>query len=369
MPIHKYGAAGIWQFTRSTGKRYMKINRYIDQRRDPIIATRAAAKHLRENFEKTGSWPLAILAYNHGLRGVQRAIQRVGSTHITEIIEQYRSRIFGFASKNFYPEFLAALEVVRNYRTFVGDVQFHAPRHFETVRLARSLPVQTVVQHCEISLDDFKAYNPAYTRSVYTGRLNIPRGYEINLPDADDKDYRTMLASAVVTGQQSATEYAHTVSPEEIRKRMENLPEGERLSLIKKGDGHFVAVQPEESVWLYARWSGVSSDHILKANHLGRRSKPRLNQVLEIPIPPERISAFNADRNQYHDGIRSRFFARNEVYQTVEHRVTRGESVWVLCYRVYDIPFWLLQLFNNGFDWDRLPIGAKLIIPIVRQPT
>ncbi len=109
----KAGAVGLWQFIRSTGKRYLTITRARDDRRDPIRATEAAARLLRHNYEALGSWPLAIVAYNHGREGMLTARTAVGSSAIEDIVARYAGPRFGFASKNFYAEFLAALKVVQ----------------------------------------------------------------------------------------------------------------------------------------------------------------------------------------------------------------------------------------------------------------
>jgi len=108
----KAGAVGLWQFIRSTGKKYLTITRKRDDRRDPLRATEAAAHLLRNNYATLGSWPLAIVAYNHGNAGIQTASAAVGSRSIEDIIARYNGPRFGFASKNFYAEFLAALDVV-----------------------------------------------------------------------------------------------------------------------------------------------------------------------------------------------------------------------------------------------------------------
>lgn len=109
----KAGAVGLWQFIRATGKNYLSITRQRDDRRDPIRATEAAARLLKHNYEALGSWPLAIMAYNHGKEGVRAAQTAVGSSAVEVIIAQYDGPRFGFASRNFYPEFLAALELVQ----------------------------------------------------------------------------------------------------------------------------------------------------------------------------------------------------------------------------------------------------------------
>jgi len=111
-----FGAAGIWQFTQETGKRFMTIDYAVDERRDPLRATHAAARLLKENHEKLGDWPLAVTAYNHGVNGMRRAKEAKGD--YPAIFREYESGLFKFASRNFYAEFLAACEVAENYRTY-----------------------------------------------------------------------------------------------------------------------------------------------------------------------------------------------------------------------------------------------------------
>ena len=108
----RYGAVGIWQFTRSTGRKYLTINSRVDERRDPYRSSRAAAKLLKRNYQELGSWPLAVTAYNHGLYGVKKAMKISGSRDIEKIIEHYSSPTFGFASQNFYAEFMAVLYII-----------------------------------------------------------------------------------------------------------------------------------------------------------------------------------------------------------------------------------------------------------------
>jgi peptidoglycan lytic transglycosylase D len=108
----KVGAAGLWQFIRSTGKKYLTITGKRDDRHDPIRSTEAAARLLKHNYEALGSWPLSIMAYNHGKAGIQTAREQIGSDAVEDIIARYNGPRFGFASRNFYPEFLAALELL-----------------------------------------------------------------------------------------------------------------------------------------------------------------------------------------------------------------------------------------------------------------
>ena len=121
------GAAGIWQFTRGTGRLYLTVSRRIDERLDPAKATRAAARLLRDNYDALGSWPLAITAYNHGRAGMLRARSEVGSSDIIKVIDEYKGPLFGYASMNFYSEFLAAVDVYRNYEQYFGQLVLDQP--------------------------------------------------------------------------------------------------------------------------------------------------------------------------------------------------------------------------------------------------
>jgi len=123
------GAAGIWQFTRSTGREYMTVSARRDDRLDPVIATRSAAHLLRGNYDALRSWPLAVTAYNHGRGGMLRA-QRAHGSDIATVISNYTSNTFGYASRNFYAEFIAAVNVYESYAYHFGPLALDAPLNF-----------------------------------------------------------------------------------------------------------------------------------------------------------------------------------------------------------------------------------------------
>ncbi len=106
-------AVGLWQFIRATAQRFgLTVRGKRDDRRDPLRSTSAAARMLQHHQQELKSWPLAITAYNHGLDGVRRAVEAVGTDDIGRIVAEYRGPRFGFASRNFYAEFLAAAELM-----------------------------------------------------------------------------------------------------------------------------------------------------------------------------------------------------------------------------------------------------------------
>ena len=135
------GAAGLWQFMPATGRRFLTVNSRVDERHDVRLATIAATKLLKANYRLLGTWPLAITAYNHGAWGMKKAVAKTGTKDIGKIVQRYRGRAFGFASRNFYAEFLAAVHVARNYKHYFGPIRFAKPqiepvrpRHYQVQR-------------------------------------------------------------------------------------------------------------------------------------------------------------------------------------------------------------------------------------------
>lgn len=201
------GAAGIWQFTRGTGKRFLKISYEIDERLDPLLATEAAARLLSANYRELGHWPLAITAYNHGLSGMKRAVRKHG-TDMNVIIQNYRSRYFKFASRNFYTEFIAALHVVQHYQDYFGTILFESPIQYKELELPRYLKYSTLERYLDLDKELFQTFNPALRPSVFNNSKYIPKGYRLRLPVHISAD--SLLASipqAEFLAQQKRSEY------------------------------------------------------------------------------------------------------------------------------------------------------------------
>jgi len=190
----KVGAAGIWQFMPSTGRNYMAISGVIDERRDPLRATRGAALHLKDNYEALGSWPLAITAYNHGRAGIARAVRDTGSSDIGVIVKRYRGPLFGFASRNFYAEFLAALAVERSYKDYFGDLQFDSPFVGDEIQLPESVAAQVAARCADVPPEELAALNPAVDSAVFLGSGNLPRGYLLRVPQGTAGAFQQRLA-------------------------------------------------------------------------------------------------------------------------------------------------------------------------------
>jgi membrane-bound lytic murein transglycosylase D len=253
----KFGAAGMWQFTRSTGKSFMTVSYAVDERRDPIISTRAAARLLKRNYKKLRNWPMAITAYNHGVTGMLRAKRRKGDYET--IFKEYRSRIFKFASRNFYSEFLAAREIARNYRQYFGDLALDTPLQTQEVVMAGYGSLPEIARQLNLKLKVLGNLNPALRNPVIRGQKYVPKGFRLRLPMGSGQDWESMMAA---------------LAPEIFK----NYQKRSRIYTVQRGD----------TAGEIARMHGIKLRDLIAANNLNTRATIYVNQNLRIPLPDEK---------------------------------------------------------------------------------
>ncbi len=253
----KFGAAGIWQFTRSTGKRFMTVGYEIDERRDPIRATHAAARLLKENHDRLGSWPLAITAYNHGAYGVERAKRKHGD--YPSIFRSYRSRTFKFASRNFYSEFLAARQVAANQDQYFDALVLDRPVPTQTVVLAGYARFDDLCRHFSVTPEALRALNLALRPPVISGQKHVPKGYHLRLKARGraGNDWAAIPASLYHPAQKPS---------------------------------RFYTVQRGDTAGRIARTHGVRLSDLIAANNLDRRATIYPRQTLRLPMPGENVA-------------------------------------------------------------------------------
>lgn len=174
-------AAGMWQFTRATGQRFMRIDHIVDERMDPYTATSAAMSLLEYNYSVLGTWPLALTAYNHGAGGIARAVRETGTTDIETIVANYKGRAFGFASRNFYAQFLAVLDVEKNADQHFGTVRFNPAPNFREVETDAFIDAEVFASSVGISLEQLRADNRALRPVVWEGNKRIPAGFALKV--------------------------------------------------------------------------------------------------------------------------------------------------------------------------------------------
>jgi membrane-bound lytic murein transglycosylase D len=315
-------ALGMWQFTRGTGRRFLHIDHVVDERRDPLLATEAAAKYLRENYERLGSWPLAITAYNHGANGIAYAVRKLQTKNLATIVEKYRSRYFGFASRNFYSEFLAA-----------NDVMTKALETCPTMDADYTQPAQYVIdayvalgdlaKAAGVSSGDLVALNPALASDVGNGRLRVPKGYTLKMPAASKSRFAaayTKLPSSVRYQEQASYYASHRVR------------RGETLSEI--------ASEYRTSVAALQYHNAIRDPRRL-----------RYGAVLKVPVSGSHTSGST--------GV--------VAARPANHRISRGETLSHVAKR-YGLPLSTLQHYNGIKDANKLAAGQVVKIPSGAAP-
>jgi len=178
----RVGAKGMWQFMRSTARYFLKMNRSVDQRFDPIYSTEAAAKLLKNNYNELKDWALAITAYNHGLAGMKRAKGKFDGDYL-KIREGYLKRSFGFASKNFYPEFLAVVEIMDSLDHYFPKFEQHPLFVFNEIILIKALNIPRFARQSNLDLNELKWLNPSFKREVWRGTSLLYSGYTLRIPE------------------------------------------------------------------------------------------------------------------------------------------------------------------------------------------
>lgn len=246
----KVAAAGMWQFMPATAQRYMLVDNIIDQRMDPYVSTEAAAQLLQQNYRATGSWPLAITAYNIGAGGMLRATKEMQTRDIETIVQQYRGRNFGFASRNFYTSFLAALEVDRNAAKYFGQVQPAEPLNYDTVVTTHYIPAATLARTAGVELEVLRRYNPSLLEPVWTGEKHIPKGFQIRLP----QDQRPVALSQALASVPAGSRYDYQ-QPDVLHR----IASGESLSTIAR--------RYQTSVATLMSLNGIRDAHRIRAGH------------------------------------------------------------------------------------------------------
>jgi membrane-bound lytic murein transglycosylase D len=253
----KVGAAGLWQFMRGTGKLFgMKINYTIDERRDPVIATRGAARYLSGAYNELNAWPLAITSYNHGVNGMKRAVNSTGSRDLAYIIQNYESRSFKFASSNFYSCFLAASEIAMDYKSYFPNISTHQRLEFNDLTLTHHIRPDILCKYLGLTTEQLIELNPAIRAATFQQHAKLAAGLTIHIP--------AVLASSDAVALIASI-------PDSLKS---SAPDKPKYYKVSKGD----------NLMSIATRLGISLQDLASENDLSSRSKITVGQLLRVPV-------------------------------------------------------------------------------------
>lgn len=221
----RVGAAGLWQFMPTTGKKYgLEVTSLIDERRDPIKASYAAARMLKELYKIFGDWTLVIASYNCGPGNVSKAIKRAGGVKDYWTIYPYLPR----ETRGYVPAFIAANYIMNYYCEHnICPAEARLPLGTDTIMVTSDLNLETVSQRCNIDLEELKALNPQYRTNRVPGGakpcvLRMPMDAINAFIEAGDSIYcipQSNRISASGTGLSGEIGTATDVDPDISRRK------------------------------------------------------------------------------------------------------------------------------------------------------
>lgn len=178
MATSRQGAVGLWQFMLTTGKIYgLKITSLVDERRDPIKSTRAAARYLKDLYDIYHDWNLVLAAYNCGPGTINKAIRRAGGE--TDFWKLYN--FLPKETRSYVPAFIAANYIMTYYCEHnISPMEMHMPEGTDTILISRPLNLQQVAAVCDINIDELRALNPEFKKDIIPGN---EEAYALRLPN------------------------------------------------------------------------------------------------------------------------------------------------------------------------------------------
>jgi membrane-bound lytic murein transglycosylase D len=395
-------AMGLWQFIASTGKLYgLQRNWWVDERKDPVKSTKAAAVFLKELYDTFGSWELAMAAYNGGPGRVQRSIKQ---QHTSDFWKLRLRR----QTMDYVPLIYAAIIIGKEPEKYgFSDIQYEPEIVWDEVNVDRCLDLRTVAKELGCSVDDLRALNPELLRS-YTPpsargeyALKIPRGMTKkfwaaynNMPSPEAANFarhkvkrRESLSS--IANKYGVSQYAileannlqkgarlkagrELIIPVTNEHRRSGLASSDDLTVV---NGEYT-VRRGDTPWDISRALGVTVDELRRVNYLKRGAKIYVGQKLKIPgyaLTPDGSTA-NLDNkvsSRKAPGVDTvepdppdetpRGKSASDDSNIIVYTVRSGDTIWDLA-RKYGTSTEHIRTMNALGRSSRIHIGQKLII-------
>ncbi len=412
--VSRSAAVGPWQFVRSTGRAYgLRHDDWVDERRDPVKATRAAAKHLRDLHDRFGSWSLVMAAYNGGVGSIVRGIE-AGNTN-----DYWRLAATAMIPKGpvkYVPKAMAAMLIGQDPAHYgFGDVVPSAPLKFVVVEVPGKLDLKVLARKAGVPARDLERLNPELRRAFTPPDgahypLRVPPEGSAKLIAAIDalasRDRRALAEHRLRFGERLydvATRYrtsrrelrrlnklASRARPEPgtilvVPKVRPRPPPDELLVLgraplafaVKDREAVFFPVRRRMQVAEVARFFGIETDRLALWNDLDAGARLQRGQVLRIFVPrdfdrttvvlvdPARVVQVKIGTEAHTHALAFARAQRTGAIDVVHHEVKAGENLWKIARR-YEVPVEALRAENGLARGANITRGTKLRVPRVK---
>ncbi|MFP5520612.1 MAG: LysM peptidoglycan-binding domain-containing protein [Bdellovibrionia bacterium] len=403
-------AVGYWQFIRGTGKRYgLEISRFVDERRDPVLATQAAAEYFKGLYSIFGSWYLAMASYNVGENRVKKEVVRNNTKDFWEL---HRLRRLPKETMNYVPKYIAAKLIGTDPKKYGFDEIDYLPAiEFDHISIDKPVNLRVMAEKMNFNYEDFKALNPKFKGEVAplkndTLSLRIPPGskevaivaasesvvenLEFIADAGDTETYRIRRGdtlSSIAKKYRTTVAFLRDINDLPKRKKLrvgmriqvpDRTPVSSKRPVVKKEvkvkervqTGPFYIVQSGDSLYTIAKKYDTSIAELQRLNNLRRGSVIKAGVKIKVPVKnqPEQPNVEEQKEAKAQQGTsnsRKKINNSKKVAQKKPakklHVVKRGENLSTIANR-YNVPIRDLIKKNKLAD-SKLFVGSKLVIP------
>jgi len=315
-------AVGPWQFMKGTGLKYgLRINEWIDERRDPVKSTVAAANYLKDLYAMFNSWPLALASYNAGEGRVGRAMAKSKAGDFWDLRS---TRYLRPETRNYVPKFMAATIIAKNPEKYGFNLNYHEPLQYDEVVIDRPTDLRLIAKTAGVTYEEVKELNPELKQSV------TPLDYD---------DYRLKLPVGAKTA---------------FEERFAQIPEWEKTVWLKH------VVRRGETLASIARKFGTTVATLRDINHL-RRSSVRIGATILVPTGNRAATVEEAAPTAVTNAALTIEEPLAREAKPLRYRVKRGDTLWNISKR-FNTTVDQIRKWNGLGKTSDIRAGRRLIL-------
>ena len=368
--VSRAGATGLWQFMYSTGKMYkLEINTFVDDRRDPIKSTRAAAAFLTDLYAIYGDWTLVLAAYNCGPGNVNKAIRRSGGKRDYWSIYNYLPR----ETRGYVPAFIGAAYMMNYYQDHgMKSLAVEIPLHTDTIMVNKKLHLGQVAEVLDLPIQQLRDLNPQYKKDVLPA---VTRSYSLKLP--------VDLATQFIDLEDSIYAFKDTVYFDPARKIVSppkyssskyyaSSYNYEAPSITGKTKLYYT-VKTGDAIGLIANWYDVRTADVKYWNNI-RGTMIRVGQKLVVYVPNAKASKYKSV-NSMTASQKTKTTSSSTVTKTTQttngnyiyYKIRQGDNLWTIAKKYPGVSNMDIMKINNFSDSDVKKLRAGQLIKIKRK--
>lgn len=362
--VSRVGATGMWQFMYSTGRMYgLTANSVVDERRDPVKSTHAAARYLKDLYSIYNDWILVIAAYNCGPGNVNKAIARSGNKKDYWDIYYRLPR----ETRGYIPQFVAALYAMSyNEEHNITPIPATIPLATDTVMITRDIHLRQIADVMNVSYNELRALNPQYRTGLIPGRtkpspLTLPMNYTSEFIYLHDTIENHKANVYLATTSQTSNPSSSSFTPPDIKGKTK------LVYSVKSGD----------NLGFIAQWYGVPLSELRYWNNIPRNTI-YVGQKITVYVDPSKADhyaqvntmTFAAKQARVGKPVPTNVVAASTTTQSPSavgdyeyYTVRGGDTVWDIAKKFNGVTVSDILALNNLTNSSKIQVGQRLKIP------